>query len=208
PLLCRDRELFESLELYYVVLDEAQAIKNPRSQAAQAVRALNARHRLCLTGTPVENNLEELWSLFDFLMPGLLGGANFFRKHYRTPIEREDRPGPLATLRERVAPFILRRMKENVASELPPKTVLVRPVEIEADQRELYESIRIAAHGEVRKAIRDKGFQSSTIAVLDALMKLRQVFCDPRLGSVDAARGVARSANLAPVMTLPDHTRG
>ena len=202
PILCRDLETFEALELHYLILDEAQAIKNPRSQAAKAARGLGARHRLCLTGTPVENNLEELWSLFDFLMPGLLGDAEFFRRQYRTPIERLGKDAPLEALRERVGPFILRRLKETVATELPPKTILVRPVEIEAEQRELYESIRLAAHGEVRKAIREKGFAGSTIAVLDALMQLRQVCCDPRLVRVEAAREVGRSAKYEALIEL------
>jgi superfamily II DNA or RNA helicase len=202
PLMCRDQELFESLELHYLVLDEAQAVKNPRSQAAAAARALTARHRLCLTGTPIENNLEELWSLFQFLMPGMLGTAEQFRQRFRTPIEQVGDDERLEALRERVAPFILRRLKETVASELPPKTVLVRPVELAGDQRDLYESIRIAAHADVRKVIRENTFARSTIAVLDALMKLRQVCCDPRLLAVPAARDVQGSAKYQALLSL------
>ncbi|HEY4106004.1 MAG TPA: SNF2-related protein, partial [Polyangiaceae bacterium] len=194
PLLLRDLEHFREREFHLLILDEAQAIKNPRSQINKAVSALSARHRLCLSGTPVENNLEELWSLFDFLMPGFLGDADRFRSSFRVPIERDGNMQKLAALRSAVAPFILRRMKEHVARDLPPKTELVRPVELSGDQRELYESIRAAAHSEVRTAIRKKGIPGSTIAILDALMKLRQVCCDPRLVSTPSARQVRSSA--------------
>ena len=194
PLLLRDLEHFRERVFHLLILDEAQAIKNPRSQINKAVSALSARHRLCLSGTPVENNLEELWSLFEFLMPGFLGSAERFRTGFRTPIERDGNAQKLETLRTAVAPFILRRMKETVARDLPPKTELVRPVELAGDQRELYESIRAAAHSEVRTAIKKKGIPGSAIAILDALMKLRQVCCDPRLVTVPSARNVQSSA--------------
>ena len=194
PLVLRDLEHFRDIEFHLLILDEAQAIKNPRSQINKAVGALSARHRLCLSGTPVENNLEELWSLFDFLMPGFLGDADRFRTAFRHPIEREGNAQKLEALRNCVAPFILRRMKETVARDLPPKTELVRPVELGGDQRELYESIRAAAHSEVRSAIKKKGIPGSAIAILDALMKLRQVCCDPRLISTPSARAVNSSA--------------
>ena len=194
PLVLRDLEHFRDHEFHLLILDEAQAIKNPRSQINKAVGALSARHRLCLSGTPVENNLEELWALFDFLMPGFLGDADRFRTAFRHPIEREGNAQKLEALRNAVAPFILRRMKESVARDLPPKTELVRPVELAGDQRELYESIRAAAHSEVRTAIKKKGIPGSAIAILDALMKLRQVCCDPRLVSVSSARAVTSSA--------------
>jgi superfamily II DNA or RNA helicase len=194
PLVLRDLEHLRDTEFHLLILDEAQAIKNPRSQINKAVGALSARHRLCLSGTPVENNLEELWSLFDFLMPGFLGDADRFRTAFRHPIEREGNAQKLEALRSAVAPFILRRMKETVARDLPPKTELVRPVELGGDQRELYESIRAAAHSEVRSAIKKKGIPGSAIAILDALMKLRQVCCDPRLVSTPSARAVTSSA--------------
>ena len=197
PLLLRDIEHFRDRDFHLLILDEAQAIKNPRSQINKAVAALSARHRLCLSGTPVENNVEELWALFDFLMPGFLGDAHRFRTAFRTPIERDGNAQKLEALRAAVAPFILRRMKEHVARDLPPKTELVRPVELAGDQRELYESIRAAAHSEVRTTIRKKGIPGSTIAILDALMKLRQVCCDPRLVSTPSARNVQSSAKFA-----------
>jgi superfamily II DNA or RNA helicase len=194
PVLIRDQEVLAPLEYHYVILDEAQAIKNHRSQSAAAVKSLNTRHRLCLSGTPVENNLDELWSLFDFVMPALLGKIASFKQRFRHPIERGGDQTRLLALRERVSPFVLRRMKEQVAKELPPKTELLRPVELEGAQRDLYESIRLAAHADVRKAIRGKGVSGSAITILDALMKLRQVCCDPRLVRLPSARNVEESA--------------
>jgi superfamily II DNA or RNA helicase len=202
PILVRDLERFTSRPYYYLILDEAQAIKNGRSLAKSAVRSLNSEHRLCLTGTPVENNLGELWSLFDFLMPGYLGDAGAFRNRYQTPIERDKNEHRLLQLRSRVAPYILRRMKDTVAKDLPPKTEIVRAIDLDGDQRDLYESIRIAAHAEVRQVIRKKGLAASTVTILDALMKLRQVCCDPRLITSSVARHVKSSAKYEFLMDL------
>ena len=195
PLVWRDEEIFGQRRFYMLVLDEAQTIKNRRSQAHRAVAEIDAEHKLCLTGTPLENSLSELHALFEMLTPGLLGHPEAFKQRFEKPIEagNEER---LEQLRRRVAPFMLRRVKESVAPELPPKTELVRPVDLKSGQRELYESIRVAAHAEVRQLIRKKGLAASTLPVLDALMKLRQVCCDPRLVRVDAARKVSGSAKL------------
>jgi SNF2 family DNA or RNA helicase len=160
------------------------------------VRALNARHRVCLSGTPIENHLGELWSLFDFLNPGMLGTSDEFRFKFRTPIEDQGDSKRLMVLRDQVRPYVLRRTKDTVAKELPPKTELVRAVELTGAQRELYESIRIAAHADVRQHIKQRGLRGATIAILDALLKLRQVCCDPRIASVEAARSVEGSAKL------------
>ncbi|MEO0813575.1 MAG: SNF2-related protein, partial [Myxococcota bacterium] len=126
PLLVRDEDIFSTRDFHLVVLDEAQAIKNPTSRVNAAAGSIHARHRLCLTGTPVENSLQELWALFDFASPGYLGSPERFRELYRDPIEKDGSTGRLEALRDRVAPFILRRMKHTVAKELPPKTEIVR----------------------------------------------------------------------------------
>lgn len=194
PLLVRDEERFAAHEYSLLILDEAHTIKNTRSQAHRAAKRLSSEHRLCITGTPVENHLGELWALFDFLNPGLLGDELGFRRWYRGPIEQLGDEERLATLRQQVAPYILRRLKSEVARELPPKTELLRPVVLGGKQRELYESIRVAAHGEVRRLIAKKGLAASTVPILDALTKLRQVCCDPRLVPMRAAREVTRSA--------------
>jgi SNF2 family DNA or RNA helicase len=196
PLVTRDRDELGAHELHLLILDEAHAIKNSTAQAADAVRALTARHRICLSGTPIENHLGELWSLFDFLNPGMLGTTEEFRLKFRTPIEDQGDSKRLMVLRDQVRPYVLRRTKDTVAKELPPKTELVRAVELTGAQRELYESIRIAAHADVRQHIKQRGLRGATIAILDALLKLRQVCCDPRIASVEAARGVEGSAKL------------
>jgi superfamily II DNA or RNA helicase len=196
PIAARDREHLAAIPLHLLVLDEAHAIKNDGAQIAEAVRRLDARHRICLSGTPIENHLGELWSLFDFLMPGLLGSRDDFYTSYREPIEARGDKARVESLREAVRPYILRRTKDAVAPELPAKTHLVRAVGLAGAQRELYESIRVAAHADVRRHIKTRGLAGSTIAVLDALLKLRQVCCDPRLVSCDAAREVTGSAKL------------
>jgi len=202
PLVARDRDELAAQPLHLLVLDEAHAIKNAGAQSSDAVRRLPARHRLCLTGTPIENHLGELWSLFDFLNPGLLGTRDEFTQTFRAPIEDKGDAARLVALRDLVRPFILRRTKAAVAPELPSKTQLVRAVELTGAQRELYEGIRVAAHADVRAHIRQRGLAASTIAILDALLKLRQVCCDPRLVACDAARGVTASAKLDVLLDL------
>ncbi len=194
PLLNFDGEQLLALEYTYLILDEAQTIKNPRAKASRLVRELVAEHRLCLTGTPMENHLGELWSLFDFLQPGLLGDERYFQRVFRTPIEREGNRERGQGLARRIAPFVLRRTKELVATELPAKTEIVRSVPLDEKQRDLYDSIRLSMHEQIRQVIKEQGFARSHIAVLDALLKLRQVCCDPRLLDLDTAGGVTESA--------------
>ena len=180
-LLWRDIEALAAHEYHLLVLDEAQSVKNAASRGAEAVRRLQARHRLCLTGTPLENHLGELWTQFDFLLPGFLGDGKSFTKQWRTPIEKRGDGLRAGLLARRVKPFVLRRRKEDVATELPPKTLVVRRVALAGRQRDLYETVRLAVDEDVRRAVAAKGFARSQIAVLDALLKLRQVCCDPLL---------------------------
>ena len=194
PILTRDEDRFAELSLHLLVLDEAHTIKNARSLVHQAAKRLRAEQRICLSGTPVENHLGELWALFNFVEPGLLGDELSFRRNFRIPIEQEGDDDRLATLRDRISPFLLRRVKEEVATELPGKTELMRPVSLSGRQRELYESIRVAAHARVRRVVNEKGIAASTVSILDALMKLRQVCCDPKLLRMAAAKSVIRSA--------------
>ena len=181
PLLWRDQTLLEAQPFHLLLLDEAQTVKNPASRSAQAVRCLRARHRLCLTGTPLENHLGELWTQFDFLMPGFLGDARSFQRLWRKPIEINGETARARLLAQRVRPFILRRRKQDVASELPPKTEVIRRVQLRDAQRALYESVRVAADEQVRRILARKGFSGAHITILDALLKLRQVCCDPWL---------------------------
>ncbi len=195
PLLARDQQALAGQPWHLLVLDEAQLIKNPASQAGGVVRGLQARYRLCLTGTPLENHLGELWSLFDFLLPGLLGSAERFRRQFRIPIEELGDEQAQARLARRVRPFLLRRTKSAVAPELPPKTEMVRGVELQGAQRALYEEIRLTMREQVRQAVAERGWAHSGMLVLEALLKLRQVCCDPRLLGSEGSR-VEASAKL------------
>lgn len=194
PLLVRDIEVFGGAPWHLVVLDEAQNIKNPRSQAAQAACSLNARHRLCLTGTPMENHLGELWSLFHFLMPGFLGDGDSFRRAFRHPIEKKRDRDRQDLLARRLQPLMLRRTKDAVARELPPKTELLHHIEMDGPQADLYETIRALMDERVREAIAARGMDRSHIVVLDALLKLRQVCCHPRLLKAEAAQVVGMAS--------------
>ena len=201
-VLARDIEEMSELPWHMVVLDEAQAIKSPDAKATKAVCQLNTRSRICLSGTPIENNLEELWSQFAFLMPGLLGDRRSFAKRFRTPIEkREDNTRRLQLVR-RIKPFILRRTKSEVAKDLPPKHTILRRITLAPAQRELYETIRATLYDKVREQIAQTSLARSRIVVLDALLKLRQVCCDPRLVKLEAARQVLASAKLDDLMDM------
>jgi hypothetical protein len=201
-LLQRDIETLAPQEWQMAVLDEAQAIKNPRSKGAQAAGRLRAAQRLALTGTPMENHLEELWSVFSFTVPGLLGERAAFGRAFRTPIEKRGDRDRRRVLASRLRPFLLRRTKEVVARDLPEKSEIVTRIELDGAQRDLYETIRIAMHARVRDALRLRGLARSRIVVLDALLKLRQVCCDPRLVKVSAAHGVRGSAKLEALLEM------
>lgn len=180
-LVPRDLEHLRAQPWHVLVLDEAQNIKSSTSKAALAVCELQATQRVCLTGTPMENNLGELWSIFHFLMPGWLGDLKRFNQDYRIPIERHGDAERLAHLVSRIRPFLLRRTKEQVATELPAKTEVVHWVELSDAQRDTYEAVRVAMDKKVRDEIARNGAARSQIVVLDALLKLRQVCCDLRL---------------------------
>ncbi len=202
PLLRRDKEKLVEQRFYYVILDESQFIKNPKSQTTQVVFQLKSAHRLCLTGTPMENHLGELWSMFHFLMPGFLGQLERFNRIFRNPIEKYNDGDRKQEFKRRIAPFLLRRTKEKVAAELPAKTEIIRSVVLEGKQRDLYESIRLAMDQKVREEISKIGLARSHIMILDALLKLRQVCCDPRLLSLPQAEKVKQSAKLELLMEI------
>ena len=201
-LLGRDEDVLRAHQFHLLILDEAQYIKNSKSRAAQTACLLNARHRLCLTGTPVQNHLGELWSQFHFLMPGFLGKDKEFKADFRKPIELFGDEQAREALTRRIKPFMLRRTKDKVATELPPKTEIHLPVELGAGQRDLYETVRVAMDRKVREEIDRRGLARSQIVILDALLKLRQVCCDPRL--LKKAASSAGSAKLDTLMELLD----
>jgi superfamily II DNA or RNA helicase len=201
-LLPRDLSVLREQPFALVVLDEAQQVKNPRTQARRALLSISARRRVCMTGTPLENHLGELWSQVDLAVPGLLGDEGSFRRHYRIPIEREGDADRQARLNHRIAPFILRRTKVQVVTELPGKTEITRRVVLAGKQRELYDALRVSLGEEVREVVRQRGVAHSGIIVLDALLKLRQTCCDPRLVKLESARGVRESAKLELLMDM------
>ncbi len=202
PLLPRDIEVLEKQPFHLAVFDEAQYIKNARTRASEAVSRLRVTHRLALSGTPIENNLSELWSLFHVLLPGFLGDSRRFAQLYRTPIEKQGNLQRQSHLARRIKPFVLRRTKDMVAQELPPKTEINHSVEITGTQRDLYETVRATMEKRVRDALAAKGLAQSHIVVLDALLKLRQVCCDPRLVKSATAKKVNASAKLERLMEL------
>ncbi len=201
-VLARDAEEMRGLPWHIVVLDEAQVIKSPDSKSSQAVRLLDARQRICLSGTPIENNLQELWSEFAFLMPGLLGDRRLFAKRFRTPIEKNNDIVRRAQLVRRIRPFLLRRTKAEVAQDLPPRHTILRRIDLAPEQRELYETIRATLQDEVRERIAGLTVAQGRIVVLDALLKLRQVCCDPRLVKLQSARSVQASSKLDDLMEM------
>ena len=201
-LLPKDIEHLAKLPLHLLVLDEAQYIKNPGSKATQAACELVARQRLCLSGTPLENHLGELWSLFHFLLPGWLGDVKTFNRDYRVPIERQGSDERLQHLNARIKPFLLRRTKEQVATELPPKTEIIHWVDLNEAQRDVYETMRLAMDKKVRDEITRKGVGRSQIIILEALLKLRQVCCDLRLVSDTPPKKGSTSGKLDSLMLM------
>ncbi len=190
--LRRDVLLFQNCEFDFVILDEAQAVKNAESESAKAVRLLKGRHRLALSGTPVENHLGELWSLFEFLNPGMLGSASVFKiagGGLRNPDEETRR-----LLAHALRPFILRRTKEQVARELPDKTEQTIYCEMEPEQRKLYNDLRAYYRDSLLKRVDEQGLAKSKMHVLEALLRLRQAACHP--GLLDESRGDEPSAKM------------
>ncbi len=179
--LRNDLERYRGIELDTVVLDEAQHIKNRQTQNAQAVKSIRSRHRLVLTGTPIENSVLDLWSIFDFLMPGYLGATKDFRERYETPIAKLRDAATQERLARRVRPFILRRLKRDVAADLPEKLEQVSYCELTEEQRAVYQQLLDAGRREVLNAVETNGLGKSRMIVLTTLLRLRQVCCDLRL---------------------------
>ncbi len=180
-LFRRDVEVLAKQRWRTVVLDEAQNIKNFRSKTALLVKELQSEQRWALSGTPLENHLSELWSIFDFLMPGFLGSYPHFKRKYQQPVENEQSAEQLDRLRRRIFPFILRRLKDEVAKELPPKTEVVQYCEMTGDQQRLYHEMLASCRRQVFSEIEQKGIERSHVSILTALLRLRQVCCHPEL---------------------------
>lgn len=179
-LLKRDIDQYEEKEFLYQIIDEAQYIKNHTTAAAKSVKVIHSQTRYALTGTPIENRLSELWSIFDYLMPGFLYGYDSFKKEFETPIVKNDDESAMTRLQKMVSPFILRRLKEDVLKDLPEKLEEVRYVKFEDAQQKLYDAQVV--HMKEKIAQQDEGeFNKSKLWILAELTKLRQICCSPSL---------------------------
>lgn len=180
-LFRRDVEILAAQKWRTVILDEAQNIKNFKSKTALLVKELQSEQRWALSGTPLENHLSELWSIFDFLMPGFLSSYPHFKRKYQQPVENEQNSEQMERLRRRIFPFVLRRLKDEVAKELPPKTEVVHYCEMTNEQQKLYQEVLAACRRQVFNDIEEKGLERSQVSILTALLRLRQVCCHPEL---------------------------
>ena len=196
PLLQKDKDYFLKMNFHSLILDEAQYIKNSKAKVTLIANQIKAQQRLCLTGTPIENHLGELWSMFNFLLPGYLGGQKDFNKNFRNPIEKKNDKEARLLLIKKIKPFILRRTKDKILKELPAKNEIIRHIELTKKQQDLYEAVRVLTLKEVQEEIEKKGFARSHIKILEALLRLRQICCDPRISKLTLAKKVEESAKL------------
>ena len=182
-LLKRDINLYKekNYNFRYIIADEAQYIKNNNTQNAKVIKEINADTKFALTGTPIENSLSELWSIFDFIMPGYLYSYNKFKILYETPISKDEDKEAMAKLKSMIEPFILRRIKENVLTELPEKTITVLNNEMTGEQLKIYLSYMQSAKRQAKEEIEANGIANSQIKILALLMRLRQICCHPGL---------------------------
>ncbi len=200
-LIKRDLALYQDMQFRYCILDEAQNIKNPNTQAAKAVKKMQALARFALTGTPIENSLSELWSIFDFLMPGYLLSHNKFQSRYEVPIVKNNQPEAIQELKKHIQPFVMRRMKREVLKELPPKTENKMSNPMTAEQRKLYLAYLMQAQQEFREEVQKHGFDRSQIKILSILTRLRQICCHPSLFIENYTGGSGKLELLMEVLT-------
>jgi SNF2 family DNA or RNA helicase len=208
--LARDVEMVSGMELTYLILDESQVVKNSRTIAYRAVSVLKCSRRLALSGTPVENSSFELWSLMNFLNPGLLGSEKEFRSRFALAIEKHEDSGAANLLRRKIHPFILRRKKGEVAKELPPRTEIVRYVEMEGNQAKAYEIVRKRCLGMLEDVISEKGIANSSIEILAAITRLRQVslfpvLADPAFEKVPSCKFLELKEMLSEILSEGDN---
>jgi non-specific serine/threonine protein kinase len=180
-VLRNDLKEFSKIDFEYIVLDEAHVIKNPMSIAAKSVCQLKGRSKLVISGTPIQNNLTELWSLFNFLNPGYLGGYEFFRENFVVPIERDHDKNAAGSLRKLINPFLLRRTKKVISNELPPKTELVLTNNLTGEEKEVYDNWKSYYKYEIQNSIQEKGLNKSKMKILEGLTKLRQICLHPKM---------------------------
>ncbi|AKV01813.1 Helicase, SNF2/RAD54 family [Labilithrix luteola] len=200
-LLRRDEAMLAGLDLKYAILDEAQNIKNPLSATARAAKRLKADRRLALSGTPIENRLSEIWSIFDFVSPGLLGPLDKFEERYGRPIDNGDQKAA-RRLRSTIHPFILRRTKSEVAKDLPEKIETDQICELTGEQTSLYSAVLKEVRAQVMGEVERQGIAKSHIQILAGLTRLRQAACDPRLLGLPRTFGDEDSGKLVALREL------
>ncbi|MBF0387382.1 MAG: SNF2 helicase associated domain-containing protein [Candidatus Omnitrophica bacterium] len=193
-LLRRDIEHYHQHKFHYLILDEAQNIKNRHTISARVTKRLNADNRLALTGTPLENSVADIWSIFDFLMPSFLGEYERFREVYEVPITQDRNTDKLRELARRIAPFVFRRMKHDVIKELPEKIEQTSYCELEPAQAKLYAAMADKARVEAMNAYRTKGLQGSRMLILTLILRLRQICCHPELAGAGIKHRIGISA--------------
>lgn len=191
-VLKNDLALFAMKEFEYVILDEAHTIKNPLSVNARTVGALKAKNKLAISGTPIQNNLMELWSLFDFLSPGYLGSYDSFKENFVLPIEKDKNKDVTASLKKMIDPFLLRRNKSNIAKELPEKTEMILSSEFGEDDGAAYDYWKNLYSNEINRSIKEKGLNKSRLKILEGLTKLRQVCLHPKMVDPEYEGGSAK----------------
>ncbi|MCH5209356.1 MAG: SNF2 helicase associated domain-containing protein [Oscillospiraceae bacterium] len=179
PILRRDIALYQEMEFSYFIIDEAQHIKNPRTMSARSVKKINAEHKFALTGTPIENSLMELWSIFDFIMPGYLYSSHEFRARYELPLVKDGDRMTADSFRARIKPFMLRRMKSDVLQELPEKIENTMYAELTNEQRDMYMAYLSVAKGKAKELLSEGG--QGRMRILSLIMRLRQICCHPML---------------------------
>lgn len=204
PLLIRDLPQLLEIDWAMLILDEAQAIKNHGSRCARAVREFNADMNICLSGTPLENHLGELWALFDFMLPGLLGTQSQFKDWFKIPIEEHQNPVRQELLLQRIAPVMLRRDKQTVLPQLPPKQHQLTSIALSDEQQRLYQGIEQEMRQSLRDTIQQRGVDGSRIHILNALTRLRQLCCDPRLLADSGITSARHSAKLNHLLGMLD----
>ncbi|MCL2371957.1 MAG: DEAD/DEAH box helicase [Defluviitaleaceae bacterium] len=180
-ILKRDIDSYNGMDFSYIIADEAQNIKNPSTQAARSIKELQGRVRFALTGTPIENNLTELWSIFDFIMPGYLHTAHKFGRLYETPIVKSGDRNKAGLLRQQIAPFVMRRIKESVLTELPEKTETTLPAELTPEQKKIYQANLLETIGVFDDILAEDSFSDNRMRILAQLTRLRQICCHPAL---------------------------
>jgi non-specific serine/threonine protein kinase len=180
-VLRNDLKLFTDCEFEYIVLDEAQVIKNPISISAKSVFSLNGKNKLVISGTPIQNNLTDLWSLFHFLNPGYLGGYEFFKENFVIPIERDHDKNASDSLKKLINPFLFRRTKKIISDELPDKTEIILRSSFSKEEKDIYENWKEYYKNEIKQIIEEKNVGKSKMKILEGLMKLRQICLHPKM---------------------------